>query len=305
MNRRRVGRAAPMAAVLAIMCLAAVVPGAATPAGRAECRSAPSRILGHAVPYCVVLPPGYDQERTRRYPVLYFLHGLGGNAQLFLSSGALDLIEDMWERGRLAPYLIVTPNGDTSFYINSHDRHDRYEDFFLGEFMPFIERHYRTLPGRRNRGIGGMSMGGYGSLHLAFAHPTLFGSVTASSPALLADVPRVRIAGGQEPMILRVLGGVFGSPFDPAFWDRNDPLHLARTANLRGLSIEFDCGEQDDYGFENGAEALHKILEERHIRHQFGLDPGGHDWEYFAAHLPAALEFHSHAFGLQTAREKP
>jgi S-formylglutathione hydrolase FrmB len=301
MNRRF--RMALGAAVV-LLFLSSARPAAGAPTGRAECRSAPSRILGHAVPYCVLLPPGYEADKTRRYPVLYFLHGLGGNSQMFLFSGGLNLVEDMWEPGRLGQFLIVTPNGDTSFYINSRNGRDRYEDFFLREFLPFIERHYRTRRGRRYRGIGGISMGGYGALHLAFRHPELFGSVSASSAALLARVPRVSVTRGRVPPILRILGGVFGSPIDPAFWKRNDPLHLARTANLRGLEIEFDCGEQDDYGFERGAEALHQILLARHVPHQFALYPGGHDWQYFTTRLPAALEFHSHAFGLDRPKKR-
>ncbi len=278
---------------------------ASKPQGRAECRAAPSRILGRAVPYCILLPPGYDAQPSRRFPVLYFLHGLGGNAQLLIESGVMSEIDRMWQSGKLGQFLIVTPSADTSFYINSQDGRDRYEDFFLREFLPFIERHYRTLPGRRYRGIGGMSMGGYGALHLAFRYPRLFGAVTASSAALIVHLPRVSVAEERTLPMLRVLGGVFGSPIVPAFWNRNDPLHLARTADLGGVKIEFDCGEQDDYGFERGAVALDKILTARRIPHVFHLFPGGHDWEYFASHLPAALEFQSRAFGLPARCANP
>ena len=296
MNSRRAAFAATFVLFSCALLGFAALARAAT--GRAECRAVPSRILGHPVPYCILLPPAYDAQKTRRFPVLYFLHGLGGNAQMLIETGAMDDIDDAWASGRLGQFLIVTPSAGTSFYINSHNGRDRYEDFFLREFMPFIERHYRVLPGRRNRGIGGMSMGGYGALHLAFAHPQLFGSVTASSAALIAHLPRVNSTAIAELPFLRVLGGVFGSPFDRAFWDRNDPLHLARTANLAGMKIEFDCGEQDDYGFEAGAVALNKILTARHIPHVFHLFPGHHDWQYFAARIPAALRFQSRAFGL-------
>jgi S-formylglutathione hydrolase FrmB len=285
-----------LAALSLLLCLALAAPARAA-TGRAECRAVPSKILGHPVPYCILLPPAYDAQKSRRFPVLYFLHGLGGNDQILIESGAMTGIDDMWQHGLLGQFLIVTPDADTSFYINSHDGHDRYQDFFLREFMPFIERHYRALPGRRNRGIGGISMGGYGALHLAFSHPRLFGSVTASSAALIAHLPRVKVKNPGSLPILRVLGGVFGSPFDRAFWDRNDPLHLARTADLRGLKIEFDCGRQDSYGFEHGAIELNNILNARRIPHDFHLYPGRHNWQYFAARLPAALEFQSHAFG--------
>ncbi|HVB32856.1 MAG TPA: alpha/beta hydrolase family protein [Patescibacteria group bacterium] len=291
-----------MGLALALLCLG-LAPALRAASGRAECRAAPSRILGHPVPYCILLPPAYDSQKSRRFPVLYFLHGLGGNAQMLVESGAMLDIEADWENGSLGQFLIVTPSADTSFYINSLNGRVRYEDFFLREFMPFIESHYRTLPGRRNRGIGGISMGGYGALHFAFSHPQLFGSVTASSAALISHLPRVTGAAAQALPMLEAMGRLFGAPLDRAFWNRNDPLHLARTANLSGLKIEFDCGEQDDYGFETGAVELDKILTARHIPHIFHLYPGRHDWEYFAQRLPAALAFQSRAFGLKTSEK--
>jgi S-formylglutathione hydrolase FrmB len=96
---------------------------------------------------------------------------------------------------------------------------------------------------------------------------------------------------------MRLLGNVFGSPPDPAFWDANSPLTLARTANLAGLRIYFDCGDADDYGFNVGAQLLHNLLLSRTVSHEFHIYPGGHNWAYFSAHLPASLEFESRAIG--------
>jgi enterochelin esterase-like enzyme len=62
------------------------------------------------------------------------------------------------------------------------------------------------------------------------------------------------------------------------------------------LKIYFDCGSEDDYGFDSGAEALDKLLTARRISHEFHLYPGGHNWSYFAEHLPALLKFEFHAF---------
>jgi len=191
--------------------------------------------------------------------------------------------------------LIATPDADASFYINSRDGKDRYEDFLLQEFFPFIEKRYHVISGRGNRAIAGISMGGYGALHLAFRHPQLFVSVSAHSAALIEKLPAFLGPAPNSPRS-RVLGGVFGNPPDEAFWERNSPLTFARTANLSGLKIYFDCGDQDDYGFEAGAAALDKILSGRHIPHEFHIYPGGHDPAYFAEHLPASLLFASHAF---------
>jgi S-formylglutathione hydrolase FrmB len=262
--------------------------------GRVECNSQPSKVLSHSVRYCVVLPPAFDAEKSRRFPIVYYFHGLGDNEQFFLHSGAWNLTEDMRERGEIKDFLIATPDADASFYINSRDGKEHYEDFLLQEFFPFIEKRYRVTPGREHRAIAGISMGGYGALHLAFRHPQLFVSVSAHSAALIEKLP-VFLGPTPNSPRSRVLGEVFGSPPDDSFWQRNSPLPLARTANLSGLKIYFDCGDQDDYGFEAGAAALDKILNSRHIPHEFHIYPGRHDAAYFAEHLPASLLFTSHA----------
>jgi S-formylglutathione hydrolase FrmB len=271
------------------------LPAAGT--GRGECRTLPSKILGHPVAYCALLPPSYDSDKRRRYPVLYLLHGLGQNEQMLVGTGGWNLVEDLWEENRIGEFLIITPAADASFDINSRDG----RVFFLQEFIPGIENRYRTKPGREERGIAGISMGGYGSLHLAFRHPRLFGSVSAHSAALMEKLPTVSAGAEQQSPRLRMLGHVFGFPPDRAFWDSNNPLEIARTANLAGLAIYFDCGSEDSYGFYGGAKALDKTLTARRIPHEFHIYPGGHDWTYFAQHLPESLEFHSRVFGLTQA----
>lgn len=282
------------AAALLLVCI--VVPQSLRAGVRAECLSAASKILGHPVAYCVILPPSYDAEKTRRYPILYLLHGLGDNEQMLIHSGGFNLAQDLWERHQLGDFLIVTPDGGSSFYINSRDGRLRYEDFFLQEFLPQIEKRYRTQSGRAYRGIAGISMGGYGALHLAFRHPKLFGSVGAHSAALLEKLPTVTVSDSRQTTRSRIFGDVFGSPLDPAFWKHNDPLAIARTGSLGGLHIYFDCGSEDDFGFDAGAVALDQTLGSRRMPHEFHLYPGGHNWVYVAEHLPALLQFHFRAF---------
>ena len=267
-----------------------------TSEARGECLSLPSRILARSIPYCVILPPGYAKEPNRRYPVLYYLHGLGDNEQMLLRSGGFDLVQELWDGHEIGDFIIVTPAGYASFFMNSRDGRFRYDDFFLQEFIPRIEKRYRTEPGRESRGIGGISMGGYGALRMAFLHPQLFGSVSAHSAALMERLPSVSVTNSPESGRFRIFGNVFGSPPDRPFWDRNNPVQIARNADLAGMKIRFDCGNQDDYGFDVGAQALHDLLASRHIAHEFHLYPGGHNWSYFAAHLPESLRFHSAAF---------
>jgi S-formylglutathione hydrolase FrmB len=266
-------------------------------AGRAECRSVPSKILGHDVPFCVLLPSSYDSDAKQSYPVLYFLHGLGENEQALLNSGGLLLVQDLRDQKQIGEFLIVTPSAGRTFYVNSSDGKVRYEDFFIREFIPYIESHYRIRVGRRTRGIAGISMGGYGALRFAFKYPQMFGAVSATSAALLKDLPKVQLTDSQETTLSRLLGASFGSPFDRPFWERNNPFTLVRNGpRPAGLRIYFDCGTEDDYGFNVGAQAFHDLLISRGIPHEFYLYPGGHNWQYFAQHFPASLEFQSHAF---------
>jgi S-formylglutathione hydrolase FrmB len=263
--------------------------------GRIDCSSVDSHILKRAVRYCAQVPGSYDRKDARgqlpRFPVLYYLHGLGDNEQSFSRSGGWTLIEDLREHGKIGDFLIVAPEGRSSFYINSADGRERYNDFFLREFLPFIEKKYRVAPGRENRAVTGISMGGYGALRFAFAYPELFSAVSAQSAALILDSAEDLNATG-------ILGGVFGSPIDMAHWRANDPFALARKnrAEIAKMAIYFNCGQSDEYGFDKGAAALDKQLTKEKIAHEYRPYPGGHNMNYFLSHLAEVIEFHSHAF---------
>ena len=288
--------------VTLLLLLAPILTSAAS--GRVECNSLQSKILARAVPYCVLLPPSYDADKARAFPILYFFHGLGDNEQMFVHTGGWNLVEDLWERKQLGEFLIATPAAGATFYINSHDGKVRYEDFLMREFLPGIEKKFRAKPGRANRAVSGVSMGGYGALHLAFRHPALFSAVSAHSAALIEKLPAFLGGVAQNSPRGRVFGGTFGSPPDPAFWERNSPVAEAKTAALTNLKIYFDCGDEDDFGFEAGAAALDRALTSRKIAHEYHLYRGRHDWQYFATHLPASLQFHSQLFDKQTQSGK-
>jgi len=288
--------------VLAIIC---ILPTYAVAQGRIDCSVFKSGILRRPVRYCVMLPPNYGTETQKKYPVLYFLHGLGENEQTLLRSGGWGLIEDLRRDHKVGDFLMIAPEGRGSFFINSADGHDRYNDFFLIEFLPYIETHYRVIRQRRSRGVTGLSMGGYGALRFAFAHPELFGSVSAQSPALITEAPRALNAdlrnGGP---LAGLLGRVFGNPINVPHWIENNPFELARKnqAQIRNEAIYINCGEQDEYGFAASAEQMHKQLQAENIKHEFRLYPGGHNAEYFLSHLGETIEFHWHAFPSGTTK---
>ena len=270
---------------------------------RVECSALKSRILGDTVHYCVILPRSYDtpdaKRATQRYPVLYFLHGLGGDEQMLVKMGGLTVIDDFREQHRIGDFLIVTPEAKASFYVNSADGKVRYSDFFLQEFLSYIEGKYRVERQRSARAVTGVSMGGYGALRFAFAHPELFSAVSAQSAALMTESTEELNAGLHTGTPkARLLGSVFGTPFNAAYWKQNDPLLLAKKnqEGLRRMAIYFHCGNQDEYQFETGATKLHLELQAEGIKHEFHIYPGDHSAAYFLEHLGEVLQFHTLAF---------
>ena len=272
---------------------------------RIDCSALNSRILKRAVRYCVYVPSGYDesakQHPARRYPILYFLHGLGDTEKTLFNSGGWTLIDDLRNQHKLGDFLIAAPEGRHSFYINSADGSERYSDFFLQEFMPRIEGKYRVRAGRAGRAISGISMGGYGALRLAFARPELFSAVSAQSAALITETPRqLDAAANSGSPLPGVLGPVFGQPINVAHWNLNNPFVLAKknVLGIRKLAIYFNCGQADNYGFEKGAAALASELADLRVSSAYLPYPGDHSITYFLSHFAEVMEFHSRSFGL-------
>ncbi len=294
-----------------LLLLFLIAVASATAQSRIDCSALNSRILKRVAHYCVYLPPGYDAGATRhplkRYPVLYFLHGLGDNEQTLFNSGGWTLLEDLRNQHSIGDFLIVAPEGRRSFYINSADGAVRYSDFFLQEFLPYIESKYRIRSGRAGRAISGISMGGYGALRFAFAHPELFSAVSAQSAALITESPRALDAASQTGAPLAgVLSAVFGDPINVSHWNDNSPFILAKrnASGLKKMAIYFNCGHDDNYGFEKGAAALHDELQKENVRHEYHPYPGDHSLTYFLSHFAEVMEFHSRAFGVPRQRDR-
>lgn len=293
-------------APLALLFLSFLYAGNSAPAqSRIDCSALNSRILGQVVHYCIYLPSGYDagagEHPPKRYPVLYFLHGLGDNEQTLFNSGGWTVLDDLRHQHKMGDFLIVAPEGRRSFYINSASGSVRYSDFFLQEFMPFIEGKYRIRSGRAGRAISGISMGGFGALRFAFAHPELFSAVSAQSAALITESPQqldsAQRAGTQ---LAGVLAAVFGNPINVSHWNENNPFLLAKrnAVGVGKLAIYFNCGQDDNYGFEKGAALMHDQLQKAGVAHQYHAYPGDHSLGYFLSHFAEVMEFHSRAFHL-------
>jgi len=277
-------------------------PGAPNAAGQGrvlEGLNVSSRILDRDVNYAVYLPPDY-QASTRRYPVVYLLHGFTDDESAWIQLGEVNLAADRAIAGRsLPPMIIVMPDGGVTWYVNDHRDEIRFEDMFVREFIPHIDAAFRTRPSGEFRGVSGLSMGGWGTLMFAFRHPDLFSSCAAFSAAIFTDEG---FAAMEPPLYENMMAPVFGpglsgkARLTPHFRKYN-PLDLARTLpadSLKKARYYIDCGD-DDFLI-NGNMALHSLLLERGIPHEFRVRNGGHTWAYWRTGISDGLKFIGESF---------
>jgi len=268
------------------------------PAGsRVEYKTFASKVLNREIRYGLYLPPSYASS-TKRYPVLYFLHGLNENEMRWSTRGLTDLkLDKLVADGKIGEFIVVVPFGATSFYTNTRSGAQPWEDMIVNEFIPAFESANRVNATRATRGISGISMGGYGALKIAMKHPDLFGSVSAHSAVLLADLADARVSDRRLAMFSSMFDQIYGINQDMKYWEDNNPMTLAaNTKKLNGLKIYFDCGTEDEYGFQVGTKHLDEILTKAAYPHEAHLYPGNHGWDYAIQHTEASLQFHWKAF---------
>ena len=143
-----------------------------------------SASMRRAVGFNIYLPPQYEKEPNRRFPVVYFLHGSTGTEGS--DAGLARYVDAAISAGRIAPVIYVFPNGGAdSYYRDWPGNYVRAETMLIRELLPFIDQHYRTIDRSSARGICGFSMGGSGAIRLVLKYPGLF--CTAASLAGAID----------------------------------------------------------------------------------------------------------------------
>lgn len=254
-----------------------------------------SAVLNEDRPILIYLPPGYNTQTARRYPVLYLLHGYGGfnlwpQTTEWELWGLKDVAEQLMNTGDIQPMIIVQPNGymengAPSYFFNHGPGTDgkRWGDYIWQDVVNYIDKNYRTIPQRTSRAIGGFSLGGQGALSLALRHPDVFAIVGAHSPSF-------RGADGSIPYIN-----------DWNWFNQFDPIWLVKnTENARQLTIWLDVGYGDDKVRECGPDsdrcvlAFRELLVAKNIPLEWrGNWPGTHEGTYWAQHIPDYLIWYS------------
>lgn len=257
-----------------------------------------SKILPYNVNYCLYLPAGYD-ESTRRYPVVYLLHGYSDKEWGWVQFGEIQQAADRAIAEReIPPMIIVMPDGKTTFYSNDYRGKDRWEDMFIREFIPYIDANYRTRPQKEFRGISGLSMGGFGSLMFAMRYPDMFAACAAFSAAAYEDEEFVgeQAKGRWDKFYGKIFGPLENGGL-PKFFREHHSVDLAKTKpveELKKVRYYIDCGDDDFLIF--GNMALHKALKQRNIPHEFRVRDGHHAWPYWRSGIIDGLKFIGESF---------
>ncbi|MEJ2493161.1 MAG: alpha/beta hydrolase-fold protein [Ignavibacteriaceae bacterium] len=256
-------------------------------------------MLNKDVRYTIYLPFDYKTS-NRFYPVVYLLHGFTDNDIGWIQFGEANLIVDEAIANReIAPMILVMPDGGVSYYINNYNSSVMYEDFFIREFIPYIESHYRIRTGKRYRGIAGLSMGGYGTLVNALKHPDMFSACAAFSAAIYNDDEIKQVSQSDWELKYGILygPGLAGKDRVNKTFIKNNPFHIIQNADpikIKQLRIYIDCGDDDQFSESNSL--FHVLLLKKKIQHEFRMRDGGHRWNYWRSGLVNALKFIGEGF---------
>lgn len=234
-----------------------------------------SKAMQQKVKSVIILPDHYSDNN--QYPVVYLLHGFSGNYSDWVSKvPAITQYADQYHM------IIVCPDGGfAGWYFDSPIKKlSQYETYITKELIPWVDQQYKTINNRKERAIIGLSMGGHGSLFLAFRHQDEFGAAGSISGA-------VDITGLAGSFAIDELLGPYSQY--PKRWESHSVIGLTHLLMNDSLQLIIDCGA-DDFLYQQNL-ALHKKLLYNKIDHDFIVRPGAHTWEYWANSIQYELLF--------------
>jgi enterochelin esterase-like enzyme len=240
----------------------------ATPGTTQEISVSSPALGGRNQQVVVYLPPGYESDQTRRYPVFYLLHGFPGRPAAFLETVRAGVVEDVLvARGKAQPMILVMPFGSTGTFTdkewaNGIRPNEGWETFVARDLVRAVDSRYRTIPDGSARALGGLSEGGYGALNIGLHHPGEFRVLESWSGYERADD----------------LKAIFGG--DRQLLEANSPLETLASAApaLRRADtyVWFYSGTTDRLRHQNRDFAA--ALAEAGVGHRFFMVRGGHNW---------------------------
>ena len=247
----------------------------------------PSRLLGRDVPFTVYLPDGYKSASTQ-YPVVYLLHGAGGDENEWArKGGVVETLDGQIKRRQMRPAVVVMPTfGPASWYTDGAA--EKAESAMMEELIPYVEANYKAGTQRAQRSIAGLSMGGYGALNIALHFPERFCAAGIISPAIYDPLPPETSAARRTPQFVR------NGQFDPATW-----TSLNYAARLDGykkgtarVPMWIVAGDHDYLGIALMSAGLYsRMLAIQPTQVELRIVDGDHEWLTFRDALPQTLSY--------------
>lgn len=232
-----------------------------------------SQQINQEVSYRIIFPNTYQSDDNKRFPVIYLLHGRGGNYRDWTN------LTKIAQYSKAYNFIIVSvEGGKESWYAdNPSQPNQNYESYIIKEFIPEIDAKYRTIANRENRIIAGLSMGGYGSLKFGLKYPEKFFLAGSFSGAMDAVI-RTK----NYPHLIKSVADVFGDENSQMRKD-NDLTTLINNASPEKLKtfpfMYFVCGTED-HQFQSNKD-LNDLLTDKRFPHEYRQMPGLHNWTFW------------------------
>jgi len=264
----------------------------------------------------VYLPAQYTKDKKARFPVVYALHGLGGNGGDFFELGKFKSHLDVLIRSqKLRPVIVVAPDGSKGYWANQPrikgKRSERWADYVSKDLVGEIDSRFRTQPTREGRALVGLSMGGFGALSIGLQHPDKFHALISLSGAIFPTPPGckgggldcsgkrcVRVPQDCSGKVKRIgkrahYRNAWGYPPRMAHWKRLSPMDLLealKSEDAQAPRVYLHCGT-GDRRFHPFSEQAHKILENKKgIDNIFRSVKGAkHNWKAWEPETPRWL----------------
>jgi len=265
--------------LLLIFCTANVL------ASQVDTLQVESKSMKKTISNIVILPDTYLSQQDS-YPVLYLLHGAGGDHTSWTKR-----VPDLLEYADQYNLIIVCPDGGaTSWYFDSPiDKNMRYETYVSKELVNTVDKKYNTEAAKSGRAITGLSMGGHGAFYLAFKHQDTWGAAGSLSGGV-----DIRPFPNNWEIAARL--GSYAEYREN--WEKNTVIKMLYLLDGKNLKLTFECGVSDF--FHDANQRLHEKLLERNIPHDYAERPGAHNWNYWNNAIKYQLLFFNDFFKLET-----
>lgn len=264
------------------------------------CASAPNRLV-HVdlqslqaktkMAYEVWTPLDFDATREQ-LPLVVFLHGGGDSENSFDEAGIGQHLDAELAAGRIPRVVIVVPRGENGFWENWYDGTKNYRSWVIEEVIPAVQNEYRTLPCPEHCHVGGVSMGGHGTLRFAWFHPGVFASASALSAPVFDSEAIADFTGNFLIKLFIPVESIWG-PTDDLDRIRSEDLYRQwkTQSDLKGMRLLLGVAEKDRDGLIKLNRKFHTHLEDHAIEHVYLEFPGRHKWVSWTPIIDKVLRF--------------